>query len=785
MSQLLTTREWAYGRYAWARCSIILLGFILYSLYPVLAWTATNDAPGEVATESASDSSSSHVTEGDAPEPEGIEDSEFETVVRGNRASGAKLPRHRARSEVTKEDMERRLPRSAPDALRFEPGVFVQQTAHSQGSAFIRGMTGQQTLLLFDGIRLNNSTYRQGPNQYFFTLDSQSIQSIQVIRGGASSRFGSDALGGVILALPMEPDLRPQESGAAVTYEPLLRLRGTTADAEAGGRAQLGLTLNDNLAFIGGVGGRRVKQLRSGGVVLSPADGRVPLVPRFNEDGVTQQGTGFNEITADGRLLYQISPTQTLKLAGYMYRLFDGPRTDQCPAAYAPYDECLNYDEQFRTLVYGAWEGVSLGTYADTLRATVSWQRQRERRTLSRPSSNAANIGRDVVDTFGMNLVGKTQTFHPWPWLQLYMDYGLDTYHDILQSAAWISFSDINVTEQRSRGQYLDGSTYTYGGTFLDVSAFLWGKKLRIRGGGRLSWIFAQAPQDSDAESKVLNRSWFPVVFNSGIEWKVRHELAFLLNVDRSFRAPNLDDLTSRQQTGPGFQFENPALAPERATTVEVGARLVTPVLFELWAFRTALDGAVIKSPQEDTACPPNTPRCQASWTRLQLVNAATVSTIWGVEASALLELPLGVEARSTVAWTWGEGPNVAASPSDPALPYATRVPLSRIPPLNGTLELMWHPARSGFSLSSSVRWAILQDRLALADIDDERIPNGGTPGFAVVDVRANYRARKMFMVSLALENIFDSAYRYHGSSVNGPGRGLVLLVDFGPLWRL
>ena len=35
-------------------------------------------------------------------------------------------------------ELEDRLPRSAPDALRFEPGVFVQQTAHSQGSAFIQ-----------------------------------------------------------------------------------------------------------------------------------------------------------------------------------------------------------------------------------------------------------------------------------------------------------------------------------------------------------------------------------------------------------------------------------------------------------------------------------------------------------------------------------------------------------------------------------------------------------------------------------------------------------------------
>jgi iron complex outermembrane receptor protein/hemoglobin/transferrin/lactoferrin receptor protein len=94
-----------------------------------------------------------------------------------------------ATSTVTRRDLERRLPRSAPDALRYEPGVFVQQTAHAQGSAYLRGLTGQQTVLLFDGIRLNNATYRQGPNQSFFTLDARALEAIEVQRGGASTRL--------------------------------------------------------------------------------------------------------------------------------------------------------------------------------------------------------------------------------------------------------------------------------------------------------------------------------------------------------------------------------------------------------------------------------------------------------------------------------------------------------------------------------------------------------------------------------------------------------------------
>src|SRR5690606_1230083 len=111
-------------------------------------------------------------------------------------------------------------PRSAPDALRSVPGVSVQQTGHGQASPYVRGLTGQQIVHLFDGIRLNNGLYRQGPNQYFFTVDWQSLERIEVVRGSASTRWGSDALGGAILAVPRERLPDPQMDG--LHFEPRL-----------------------------------------------------------------------------------------------------------------------------------------------------------------------------------------------------------------------------------------------------------------------------------------------------------------------------------------------------------------------------------------------------------------------------------------------------------------------------------------------------------------------------------------------------------------------------------
>ncbi|MGB1015709.1 MAG: TonB-dependent receptor plug domain-containing protein, partial [Nannocystaceae bacterium] len=144
--------------------------------------------------------------------------------------------RQRAASVVTRRDLDERLPRSAPDALRYEPGVYVQQTAHAQGSPYVRGLTGQQTLMMFDGVRLNNSTFRQGPNQYFFTIDSRTLRRLEVIRGSASTEFGSDAIGGALLATPLDPTLKPTKGWHVA---PRASLQTATADGAIGGRGQV------------------------------------------------------------------------------------------------------------------------------------------------------------------------------------------------------------------------------------------------------------------------------------------------------------------------------------------------------------------------------------------------------------------------------------------------------------------------------------------------------------------------------------------------------------------
>jgi iron complex outermembrane receptor protein/hemoglobin/transferrin/lactoferrin receptor protein len=258
------------------------------------------------------------------------------------------------------------------------------------------------------------------------------------------------------------------------------------------------------------------------------------------------------------------------------------------------------------------------------------------------------------------------------------------------------------------------------------------------------------------------------------VEARATDEVSVLLNVDQGFRAPNLDDLTSRQQIGPGFQIENAALAPERSLTTELGLAIDADVLrVDAWAFATLLEQGMIRAVREASDCPAETPECATSRNQLMLVNAEGDAWIFGAEGGVTAFLPEDVTVRATVSYAWGEGPNTGARPSDPAFLEA-RVPLSRVPPLNGTVEARYRHIETGFFGGVAMRWALAQPRLAPADRFDARIPIGGTPGYAVLDLRAGIRFRQNVRVSLVFENVFDQAWRAHGSSINGPGRGLL-----------
>jgi len=98
---------------------------------------------------------------------------------------------------ITEEQLAAAGALTAADALRQAAGVEIADngTAGSVKSTRIRGSASAQVLVLVDGVRLNDN--RQGMAD-LSQIPVESIQRIEVLRGGTSALYGADALGGVI-----------------------------------------------------------------------------------------------------------------------------------------------------------------------------------------------------------------------------------------------------------------------------------------------------------------------------------------------------------------------------------------------------------------------------------------------------------------------------------------------------------------------------------------------------------------------------------------------------------
>ncbi len=102
---------------------------------------------------------------------------------------------------LTRQEMDDALEESVAGLLQRVPGITVMRSG-DQGkvaSLFSRGTDSDQTLVLFDGVRLN-SPYYGGYDASL--LATAGLERIEVARGPYSALWGADAVGGVVNLVP-------------------------------------------------------------------------------------------------------------------------------------------------------------------------------------------------------------------------------------------------------------------------------------------------------------------------------------------------------------------------------------------------------------------------------------------------------------------------------------------------------------------------------------------------------------------------------------------------------
>jgi outer membrane receptor protein involved in Fe transport len=621
-----------------------------------------------------------------------------------------------AASVTTREQIIEKQSSDMFHALQNEVGVLMQSTASGQASPFVRGLTGQQVLILVDGIRLNNSTFRFGPNQYFNTIDPGMVDHIEVLRGQGSVLWGSDAIGGAINVVTRGPDVHQRTCHGDYSGAEFSEFYNTSNSSSysrlnvEGWVGQLGV-------FSGG-SYQDVHNLDTG-----HAFGRQP-------------GTNYSQYAGDIKFNYLLDETQLLTVSLQHHELEDVPRSDRFPG----YPGDLNgsntpggarfFDPQQRDLAYIRYQAVDPIPAIDALTVTASYHRQREVQTRGMPVTT--RFQETDVDTVGINAIATRDNGDFGKWTA-----GVDWYHDDVDSSFGGSASGPIIP---------DDAYYERIGTFLNWDVSLT-ERLDAVACVRYEDINLSATPSVGGTPIFISPSYQDWVAQLGLVYELTPCVHLVGSVSEGFRAPNLDELTANNPNvlQDGMDLPSLGLIPERSINYEVGVKTNFDRLrTQSFVYWIDLDNNIVP--------------ISAGSNLFRRANQD--SLIQGVEFDGELLLRDGWSVYGNFWYTYG-------------INEVTSSPLSRIPPTQGIAGLRWRDQDSN-SYFAIYTWLVgRQDRLdPVRDISDERIPPGGTPGYGTLNLRLGraFGACNQHRASLSLENLTDKDYLVHGSGVFGTG---------------
>jgi vitamin B12 transporter len=121
------------------------------------------------------------------------------TIVTANRYETPERESGTSITVITAEELKRRQVLTVAEALRLVPGLDVLNSGGlgRMTNVYTRGAGSGQTLVLIDQVEMNDPSSPVGAFD-FANLMVDNIERIEILRGGESALYGSDAIGGVI-----------------------------------------------------------------------------------------------------------------------------------------------------------------------------------------------------------------------------------------------------------------------------------------------------------------------------------------------------------------------------------------------------------------------------------------------------------------------------------------------------------------------------------------------------------------------------------------------------------
>lgn len=709
-----------------------------------------------------------------APAPAASDQPATPLAVSATRLTSAPQDQPYAFYQYGRSELDHATGRTAVEALNNTPGVFVQKTAANQSSPYIRGLTGEQTLLLFNGVRLSNAMFRPGANQYSALVPDSSIGGIDVILGSSSTVTGSDGLTGAI-------DFRLAEAGRGVA-------EGQVSPWVSG---RIGHA--DGYRVAGGVDGRAgdfAYSVDAGYAdyhdLIGGKDAEDHLFFGAGEDDNEIPNSGFEEYHFGGRVAWLGLDNNRFELsAGYTQQM-DAPRPD----GYSQNNGNANnisryYDPQTFTYIQARHVYGGAGA-VPRIQTTAYWHLQAEEqfREDITGGNNRMRQYQDEVSTVGLDLQ-----------LTSFIDrheltYGGTVYQD-RTSTDYQRL--INGTQDQDATTNPGSTTVPDDAAFNGVGIFLqdfwritdqWDLLAGIRY-SRYDWDFdvtADRSGFAGIGDQSISEGTDAVTGNLRLGYSPVPPVYTFAGISQGFRAPSLSNLAGIQDRGSSnLQIQgNPTLDAEKSLTYELGGRWSEQRdTIALTAFYTTIDDLI----QVEYTDVDSNGVINAS-DSARVVNSEE-ARLWGLEFSFDYGLPLGnwlpdgarLSLFQVTNWVNGK-----VDTYDPATASVEEFNLSKANRLFGQAGVRLDLQQGWWGLIRT-RWSDAYDDPAPGDGGDIRhtvwqSPGedpGAMPGYAVLDLKVGWvKPGGKYWVDLGIENLLNRSYREPGTGIDGSGLNLI-----------
>lgn len=644
---------------------------------------------------------------------------------------------------VDEQRLDELNPRTTAEALRSQPGVWVQRTGHGGGAPIIRGFMGNQVVYLFDGIRRNTASIFGGPNGLLNTTDPAAVKRVEVIRGPGSVLYGSDAIGGVVNVISAHP-LDFTDEGRRYLGE--MRSWFATVDGEKTVTVEAGLVTPTLLLNLGG-SAQSVGDVEGGG------------------DLGTLKPTASNYQAVDGQLAIRLGGHGTLELLG---QYFQDPEETR-------FDRPDRLTDNRRQMYVARFHGAQVGPFKRLL-AEAYFHRQTSKQTSpnATPESQDDTIGGEVRGTTRLGPVELTTGLH---------------YH-----------TD-HIEGRDKTSETVDAEVDWHNPAIYALASWFTTERLTIEAGARFDYfaLSSKAPSANlvplglEAEDLGIERTTQALTGGVGTIFGVTEHLNWVTHASTAFRAPGKNELLDAGEFTFGFRVP-PAEAPgpERSLTVQTGLRMDhRRVEAGLDVFYTLIQDVITSQPTtfngsefvdydgdgnvgqaEDDDDDEQTAIDERAYSNTNEGEAKA----YGIEGAVRIFLVDALHTYGNFTWMSGvEGEDEEV--------------LDRMIPPNATLGLRWQDRRAAprfFAEVEGVGALAVEinpvrrgaDPAFKVDPQDRNsaslLENDGKdmPGFLIFNARAGAKVLDHLDLTLALENISNEAYREKDSRLDAPGFG-------------